>query len=156
VGLDTRLSIWNSAQDAGEKYRPAPLLVEYVKAGRLGRKAGRGIRVIQMGETVGESRFLTGLGPGFGMTNDNDFVRAKPSSHRAVVLRRSLSRPGLRRFLLQFLLMATSTWKLFADAGGSDQVFELQATLARLAAGRILRRRRRTGSASPMPNKNCD
>jgi 3-hydroxybutyryl-CoA dehydrogenase len=27
----------------GEKYRPAPLLVQYVKAGRLGRKVGRGV-----------------------------------------------------------------------------------------------------------------
>jgi 3-hydroxybutyryl-CoA dehydrogenase len=27
----------------GEKYRPAPLLVEYVQAGRLGRKCGRGV-----------------------------------------------------------------------------------------------------------------
>jgi 3-hydroxybutyryl-CoA dehydrogenase len=27
----------------GEKYRPCPLLVQYVKAGRLGRKVGRGV-----------------------------------------------------------------------------------------------------------------
>jgi 3-hydroxyacyl-CoA dehydrogenase len=27
----------------GEKYRPAPLLVQHVKAGRLGRKVGRGM-----------------------------------------------------------------------------------------------------------------
>jgi 3-hydroxybutyryl-CoA dehydrogenase len=27
----------------GEKYRPAPLLVQHVKAGRLGRKSGRGV-----------------------------------------------------------------------------------------------------------------
>jgi len=27
----------------GEKYRPANLLVQYVKAGRLGRKVGRGV-----------------------------------------------------------------------------------------------------------------
>lgn len=30
------------AYTAGEKYRPFPLLVKYVKAGRLGRKSGRG------------------------------------------------------------------------------------------------------------------
>jgi 3-hydroxybutyryl-CoA dehydrogenase len=30
-------------ESLGEKYRPAPLLVQYVKAGRLGRKAGRGV-----------------------------------------------------------------------------------------------------------------
>ena len=44
VGLDTRLSILNHLhQTLGEKYRPCPLLVKYVKAGRLGRKAGRGV-----------------------------------------------------------------------------------------------------------------
>src|SRR5437773_4781252 len=44
VGLDTRLSILNFLhQSLGEKYRPAPLLAQYVKAGRLGRKAGRGV-----------------------------------------------------------------------------------------------------------------
>jgi len=44
VGLDTRLSILEYLHRAmGEKYRPCPLLVEYVKAGRLGRKVGRGV-----------------------------------------------------------------------------------------------------------------
>jgi len=44
VGLDTRLSILEYLHKAlGEKYRPAPLLVQYVKAGRLGRKSGRGV-----------------------------------------------------------------------------------------------------------------
>ena len=44
VGLDTRLHILEYLQKAlGDKYRPAPLLVQYVKAGRLGRKAGRGV-----------------------------------------------------------------------------------------------------------------
>ena len=44
VGLDTRLSILNSLhQTLGEKYRPCPLLVKYVKAGRLGRKVGKGV-----------------------------------------------------------------------------------------------------------------
>jgi len=27
----------------GEKYRPSPLLLQYVNAGRLGRKSGRGV-----------------------------------------------------------------------------------------------------------------
>jgi len=27
----------------GEKYRPCPLLEKYVKAGRLGRKVGKGV-----------------------------------------------------------------------------------------------------------------
>jgi 3-hydroxybutyryl-CoA dehydrogenase len=44
VGLDTRLSVLEfMEQTLGEKFRPCPLLVEYVKAGRLGRKAGRGV-----------------------------------------------------------------------------------------------------------------
>ena len=44
VGLDTRLSILNSLhQTLGEKYRPCPLLVKYVKAGRLGRKVRKGV-----------------------------------------------------------------------------------------------------------------
>lgn len=44
VGLDTRLSVLNYLhQTLGEKYRPCPLLVQYVKAGRLGRKTGRGV-----------------------------------------------------------------------------------------------------------------
>jgi 3-hydroxybutyryl-CoA dehydrogenase len=44
VGLDTRLSILEYLHKSlGEKYRPAPLLVQYVKAGRVGRKAGRGV-----------------------------------------------------------------------------------------------------------------
>ena len=44
VGLDTRLNILEYLHKAlGDKYRPAPLLVQYVKAGRLGRKSGRGV-----------------------------------------------------------------------------------------------------------------
>jgi 3-hydroxybutyryl-CoA dehydrogenase len=44
VGLDTRLKILQYLhQTLGEKYRPAPLLVKYVHAGRLGRKVGRGV-----------------------------------------------------------------------------------------------------------------
>ncbi len=44
VGLDTRLNILEYLhQTLGEKYKPAPLLVEYVKSGRLGRKSGRGV-----------------------------------------------------------------------------------------------------------------
>jgi 3-hydroxybutyryl-CoA dehydrogenase len=44
VGLDTRLSILNFLHATlGEKYRPCPLLVEYVQAGRLGKKVGRGV-----------------------------------------------------------------------------------------------------------------
>jgi len=44
VGLDTRLAILEYLhRSLGEKYRPCPLLAEYVKAGRLGRKVGRGV-----------------------------------------------------------------------------------------------------------------
>ncbi len=44
VGLDVRLNILNFLhQTLGEKFRPCPLLVKYVKAGRLGRKVGRGV-----------------------------------------------------------------------------------------------------------------
>ncbi|HEX2443687.1 MAG TPA: 3-hydroxyacyl-CoA dehydrogenase NAD-binding domain-containing protein [Vicinamibacterales bacterium] len=44
VGLDTRLSVLEFLhRTLGEKYRPCPLLVQYVKEGRLGRKVGRGV-----------------------------------------------------------------------------------------------------------------
>jgi len=44
VGLDVRLSILEYLHKTlGEKFRPCPLLVQYVKAGRLGRKSGRGV-----------------------------------------------------------------------------------------------------------------
>jgi 3-hydroxybutyryl-CoA dehydrogenase len=44
VGLDTRLAVLEFLhRSLGEKYRPSPLLVQYVKAGRLGRKTGHGV-----------------------------------------------------------------------------------------------------------------
>ncbi len=44
VGLDTRLAVLEFLHESlGEKYRPSPLLVQYVKAGRLGRKTGHGV-----------------------------------------------------------------------------------------------------------------
>jgi len=44
VGLDTRLHVLEYLHKTlGEKFRPSPLLVQYVKAGRLGRKSGRGV-----------------------------------------------------------------------------------------------------------------
>lgn len=44
IGLDTCLSIMQTLFDglADSKYRPCPLLVKYVEAGWLGKKAGRG------------------------------------------------------------------------------------------------------------------
>lgn len=44
VGLDTRLSILEYLhRSLGEKYRPCPLLAQYVKGGRLGKKVGKGV-----------------------------------------------------------------------------------------------------------------
>jgi 3-hydroxybutyryl-CoA dehydrogenase len=43
-GLDILLAcMMTFHRELGEKYRPAPLLVKLVKAGRLGRKTGRGV-----------------------------------------------------------------------------------------------------------------
>lgn len=44
VGLDTRLNnLEYLHKTLGERFRPSPLLVKYVKAGRLGRKSGKGV-----------------------------------------------------------------------------------------------------------------
>ncbi len=44
VGLDTVLAVMRVLQEAfGDKYRPCPLLVQLVEAGRLGVKTGQGI-----------------------------------------------------------------------------------------------------------------
>lgn len=44
TGWDTRLSALQSMHQAlGEKFRPCPLIVRLVKAGRYGRKVGRGV-----------------------------------------------------------------------------------------------------------------
>ena len=44
VGLDTRLSVLEFLQRTlGEKFRPCPLLVQHVKAWRLGKKVGKGV-----------------------------------------------------------------------------------------------------------------
>ncbi len=44
VGLDVRLGILEYLHKTlGDKFKPCPLMVQYVKAGRLGRKVGRGV-----------------------------------------------------------------------------------------------------------------
>jgi 3-hydroxybutyryl-CoA dehydrogenase len=44
IGLDIRLSVLRYLHETlGERYRPCPMLVEYVEAGWLGRKTGRGV-----------------------------------------------------------------------------------------------------------------
>jgi len=44
VGLDVRLSVLQRlSQSLGELYRPNNLLLQYVQAGRLGKKVGRGV-----------------------------------------------------------------------------------------------------------------
>jgi 3-hydroxybutyryl-CoA dehydrogenase len=54
VGLDVRLSILEFLQRSlGEAFRPNQLLIQHVRAGRLGRKVGRGVYTYnEQGERV--------------------------------------------------------------------------------------------------------
>lgn len=55
VGLDVRLAILEFLHKAlGETYRPTPIHIQYVRAGRLGRKTGRGVYTYnEQGEKIG-------------------------------------------------------------------------------------------------------
>ena len=57
VGLDVRLGVLEYLhRSLGEKFRPCPLLVEYVDAGRLGRKTGIGVYSYdEMGKRIPDS-----------------------------------------------------------------------------------------------------
>ena len=60
TGWDTRLAVLNYLHKTlGEKFRPCPLITKMVKAGRLGRKVGRGVYEYRDGKKV----------PGSGLRN---------------------------------------------------------------------------------------
>lgn len=53
TGWDTRLSVLQYLhRTLGEKFRPCPLIIKMVAAGRVGRKAGRGVYEYQNGKKV--------------------------------------------------------------------------------------------------------
>lgn len=56
TGWDTRLAVLQYLHSTlGEKYRPCPLIIKMVKAGRLGRKTGRGVYEYVDGQRVPNS-----------------------------------------------------------------------------------------------------
>jgi 3-hydroxybutyryl-CoA dehydrogenase len=56
TGWDTRLSVLRYLhQTLGEKFRPCPLIIKMVAAGRLGRKTGCGVYAYRNGERVAGS-----------------------------------------------------------------------------------------------------
>jgi 3-hydroxybutyryl-CoA dehydrogenase len=53
TGWDTRLAVLRYLhQTLGERFRPCPLIVKMVAAGRVGRKVGRGVYVYEGGQRV--------------------------------------------------------------------------------------------------------
>jgi 3-hydroxybutyryl-CoA dehydrogenase len=62
TGWDTRLAVLRYLhQTLGEKFRPCPLIIKMVAAGRLGRKAGRGVYEYERGERVAGSGMRAGM-----------------------------------------------------------------------------------------------
>jgi 3-hydroxybutyryl-CoA dehydrogenase len=63
TGWDTRLAVLRYLhQTLGERFRPCPLIIKMVAAGRVGRKAGRGVYVYEGGQRVpGSGLKATGL-----------------------------------------------------------------------------------------------
>ena len=56
TGWDTRLKVLQYLhQTLGEKFRPCPLILKMVKAGRYGRKTGHGVYLYENGEKVAGS-----------------------------------------------------------------------------------------------------
>lgn len=53
TGWDTRLAVLKYLHASyGEKFRPCPLIIKMVKAGRLGRKTGHGVYLYENGQKV--------------------------------------------------------------------------------------------------------
>jgi 3-hydroxybutyryl-CoA dehydrogenase len=53
TGWDTRLAVLRYLhQTLGDRFRPCPLIIKMVAAGRIGRKAGRGVYVYEGGQRV--------------------------------------------------------------------------------------------------------
>ncbi|WP_425411154.1 3-hydroxyacyl-CoA dehydrogenase [Hyphococcus sp.] len=60
TGWDTRLSVLQHLHKTlGEKYRPCPLILTMVKAGRFGRKTGHGIYRYEDGKRIANSGMAT-------------------------------------------------------------------------------------------------
>jgi 3-hydroxybutyryl-CoA dehydrogenase len=80
VGLDTRLAILMFLhRTLGEKFRPCPLLEKYVKAGRLGKKVGRGVYDYAAGGLPAKDGAPKDEGPKSGATPARPAARATPA-----------------------------------------------------------------------------